>query len=73
MPLSSFIVKSIGPIMWSQPWRRSQASAVDSIARKTSGSSSVSRKPNIPVREPWNSLYAWSSCALMRPAIRPSL
>ena len=55
-PHSSFIVKSIGPIMRSRSCARSHVCAASSSAGRMSGASSNSRKPNIPVRLPWNAL-----------------
>ena len=49
-PDSSFIEKSIGPIIRSRPWARSQIDAASSIAGRMSGASSNSRKPNMPSR-----------------------
>jgi hypothetical protein len=59
-PLSSFIVKSIGPTMWSRPRATSHCRAASSSGGSTSGSSSSSRKPNIPQRLPWWALNASS-------------
>ncbi len=58
--------------MRSRPRSPSQPAAASSSACITSGSSSSSRKPNIPQALPWNSLKAVSICALTRPTTRPS-
>ena len=55
-PHSSLIEKSIGPIMRSRPWARSQVAAASSSGGRMSGASSNSRKPNMPPRLPWYAL-----------------
>src|SRR5215208_6551875 len=57
--------------MRSRPCSRSHASAASSSGGRISGSSSSSRKPNMPQRLPWWALNASSYCALMRPTTRP--
>ena len=47
-PISSLVVKSIGPTIRSRPRSRSHSCAASSSARAASGSSSHSNHPNRP-------------------------
>ena len=71
-PISSLVVKSIGPTMRSRPRSRSQPSAASSSARAASASSSHSNHPNKPHSLSWKLLKFSSMWALMRPTGRPA-
>src|SRR5436305_1860026 len=72
MPISSLVVKSIGPRMRVRPLPRAHSLAALSSAATTAGSSAASKKPNIASLPPWNSSQRWSMWALIRPTASPS-
>src|SRR6187200_531415 len=58
--------------MRSRPRASSHPAAASRSCSRTTGSSSNSRKPNMPHALPWAALNAWSTWALMRPTTRPA-